>query len=74
MSDNASRIAIWATTNQLKLNVGKTKAMVCGNPYYIDQLPSVASDIAIGNSRVQVSASAAIWGWCLTIDYVGRNM
>ena len=31
--------------------------MVCGNPYYINQLPSVASDIAIGNSGVQFSAS-----------------
>ena len=35
MSDNASRVATWATKNQQKLNVGKTKAMVCsyGNPY-----------------------------------------
>ena len=72
MSDNASRIATWATTKQLKLNVGKTKAMVCGNPYYINQFPSVASDVTIGNSRVQVSACVRNLG--LVLDYVERNM
>ena len=68
MSDNASRIATWATTNQLKLNVDKTKAIVCGyytNPYYINQLPSVASDIAIGNYRLQFSASVCNLGLVL---------
>ena len=64
MSDNASRRASWST-NQLKLNVGKIKAMVCGNPYYINQLSSVASDITISNSRVQFSSSVRNLGLVL---------
>ena len=52
MSDNANRITRWATTNHLTLNVGRTKVMVCGNPFFVNQLPSVASGIPIGNAMV----------------------
>ena len=52
MSNNASRIASWATTNHLWLNVGKTKAMVCGNSYYVNDLFSMACDILIGDTRI----------------------
>ena len=34
MSANAGRIMSWATQNHLRLNVGKTKAIVIGTPYY----------------------------------------
>ena len=37
--------------------VGKTKAMVCGSSYYINNLPAVASDILIGDTRIQFSSS-----------------
>ena len=39
--------------------------MVCGNPYYINHFPSMASDIAIGNFRVQFSASVRNLGLVL---------
>ena len=57
MSNNASRIASYATTNHLRLNVGKTKTMVYDRPYYINDLHSVASDIMIGDTRVEFSSS-----------------
>ena len=37
--------------------VGKTKAMVCGSSYYINNLPAVASDILIGDTRIKFSSS-----------------
>ena len=58
MSDNTNRITRWVTTNHLTLNVGKTKAMVYGNPFFINQLPSVGSGIPIANAMVQFSTSA----------------
>ena len=57
ISNNANRITRWATTNHLTLNVGKTKTVVCGNPFFLNQLPSVASGIPIGNAMVQFSTS-----------------
>ena len=65
MSDNANRITRWAITNTLTLNVGKTKAMVCGNPFFLNQLRSVASGIPIGNAMVQFSSSARNLGLVL---------
>ena len=55
--NNANRISSWAAANHFKLNVGKTKAMVCGSSYYINDLPSVTSDILIGNARIKFSSS-----------------
>ena len=65
MSDNANRITRWATTKHLTLNVGKSKAMVCGNRFILNQLPSVASGIPIGNAMVQFSTSARNLGLVL---------
>ena len=57
ISSNASRIASWATTNHLRLNIGKTNAMVCVSPHYINDLPSVATNILIDDTRVKFSLS-----------------
>ena len=57
MRNNADRISSWAAANHLKLNVGKTKAMVCGSSYYNNNLPSVASDILIDDTRIKFSSS-----------------
>ena len=52
MSANAGRIMSWATQNHLRLNVGKTKAIVIGTPYYINRLSSVArSYVDIGGVK-----------------------
>ena len=65
MSDNANRITRWATTNRLTLNVGKIKAMVFGNSFFLNQLPSVAFGIPIGNAMVQFSTSVRNLGLVL---------
>ena len=57
MRNNTDRISSWAAANNLRLNVGKTKAMVCGSSYYIKSLPVVASDILIGHTRIKFSSS-----------------
>ena len=66
MRNNADRISSWAAANHLRLNVGKTKAMVCGSSYYINDLPSVASDILIGDTKIKFSTSVRNLG--LLID------
>ena len=53
MRNNTDRRPSWAAANNLRLNVGKTKAMVCGSFYYINNLPAVASDILIGDTRIK---------------------
>ena len=39
--------------------------MVCGNPFFLNQLPSVASGIPIGNAMVQFSTSVRNLGLVL---------
>lgn len=43
MSITAEPINSWVTSNRLKLNVSKTKAIVVGYPYFINKLPTVAN-------------------------------
>ena len=57
MRNNADDISSWAAANNLRLNVGKTKAIVCGSSYYINNLPAVASNILIGDSRIKYFSS-----------------
>ena len=63
MRANAGRIMSWATQNHLRLNVGKTKAIVIGTPYYINRLSSVArSYVDIGGVKVVYESSLRILG------------
>ena len=39
--------------------------MVCGNPFFLNQFPSVASSIPIGNAMVQFSTSVRNLGLVL---------
>ena len=44
MSERATHISNWATRNRLRLNIVKTKAIVIGSYYYINQLPSMQTE------------------------------
>ena len=50
-------VYIVTAANNLRLNVGKTEAMVCSSSYYINNVPAVASDILIGDTRIKFSSS-----------------
>ena len=63
MSANAIRIMSWASQNRLRLNVGKTKAIVIGSPYYINRLSAVVRNyIDIGGDRIVFESSLQILG------------
>ena len=63
MSLNAGRVMSSATQNHLRLNLGKTKAIVIGTSYYINRLPSVArSYVDIGGVKVGYESSLRILG------------
>ena len=63
MSTNAIRIMNWASKNRLRLNVGKTKAIVIGSPYYMNRLSSVARNyIDIGGDWIVFESSLRILG------------
>ena len=63
MSANAGRIMTWATQKHLRLNVGKTKAIVIGTPYYIIRLSAVArSYLDVSGVKVVYESSLRILG------------
>ena len=63
MSANAGRIKTWATQKHLRLNVGKTKAIVIGTPYYIIRLSAVArSYLDVSGVKVVYESSLRILG------------
>ena len=63
MSANTLRIMSWASQNHLRLNVGKTKAIVISLSYYINRLSAVARNyIDIGGDRILFESSLRVLG------------
>ena len=53
----------WASQNHLRLNVGKTKAIVIGSSYYINRLSAVAINyIDIGGDRIPFESPLLVLG------------
>uniref|UniRef100_A0A6V7L032 Reverse transcriptase domain-containing protein n=1 Tax=Bracon brevicornis TaxID=1563983 RepID=A0A6V7L032_9HYME len=48
----ADRVAAWAKTNRLTLNVSKTKAIICGSQAYVNRVMTPDCFIEIGSSGI----------------------
>lgn len=58
MNTEIETIRSWAVSNNLLLNIAKTKAMVVGSSKYLSAMQSESmSDIRVGNEAVLLSKS-----------------
>ena len=68
MSERATHISNWATRNRLRLNIVKTKAIVIGSYYYINQLPSMQEKgVTLNQTLIKFETSVRSVG--VILDY-----
>lgn len=74
MSIVANCVADWAAANKLKLNAGKTKAIICGSQAFVNRVYSVP-DICIhfGDTRVPLDSSVRSLGVVLDSKLTWRD-
>ena len=58
MGEHATPVSDWATQNRLRLNVAKTKAIVIGSYFYVNQLPGMETKgVSFGETLVKFEKS-----------------
>lgn len=74
MSRHAEYVLSWATLNNLRLNVAKTKAMLFGSSYYLDLISNVAySGIVLDHTTINFESSVRSLGVMLDPTLSWKN-
>ena len=63
MSAHAEMVNEWAVQNQLKLNISKTKAIIFGSYYYVNQLSTMETEgVVLGETLIKFEPSVRSLG------------
>ncbi|CAB0033757.1 unnamed protein product, partial [Trichogramma brassicae] len=65
-NNDVSAIAAWADDNGIKLNSGKTGAMLCGSQFYVSSLKDATPPLFVDGTQLQTRPELTILGLKLT--------